>query len=383
MERAHLYNIRQSRVKETQIPRRQRTQMSQQSGFFDTRPRLSKETLQSLAEDDKTLVEDPRSPLSEQAHTNNIPPQEAIALPRRAASAPVTLTCLQRSELLRAWQGDPRTLATLTAAIAESRADNAAMIVRAKKDELDMLLPATVSPLLLTCTLSQQETARQLLEAGVKVNAHDGQYTAMHIATLRGDVPMIRLLLEYVALIDARDEHGHTPLQLACHHGFQDIVELLIERGAAVTTGKHDFGGGSFEHDDRLTMLVNAAINAGLLPAASTHRSWSCLHMASNSGHSGIVQLLLQAGADTAATSNDGKTALHLACRGGHRQVVEMLLQHGAELNAMDKGMRTPLDVASRCSDATLGQYLRDAGGKSFMKDDIIFEYLESNVALS
>lgn len=71
-----------------------------------------------------------------------------------------------------------------------------------------------------------------LLRKGANANAmnsRDGQ-TALHKAIDRGDIEIVRLLLEYGADVNAVTKHGATSLHFA--RNSRAITELLIERGA-------------------------------------------------------------------------------------------------------------------------------------------------------
>jgi ankyrin repeat protein len=49
---------------------------------------------------------------------------------------------------------------------------------------------------------------------------------------IAGTVEGTRLLLKHGAIIDAEDNEGRTPLQLALEHGRDDIATCLKEHGA-------------------------------------------------------------------------------------------------------------------------------------------------------
>lgn len=51
-------------------------------------------------------------------------------------------------------------------------------------------------------------------------------------AIKRGDLQLIRELLDHGADLDARDSHGQTALMLAAHNGHREIVATLIGQGA-------------------------------------------------------------------------------------------------------------------------------------------------------
>lgn len=107
------------------------------------------------------------------------------------------------------------------------------------------------------------------------------EYTATH-----GDVEAARQLLDAGVDIDARDRHGQTALMLAAKRGHLALVELLIEKRADLNvTAKY-----------RLSALMLAVV----------------------AGHTEIARRLVRAGADlsirgTGAPGFSGKTAYDLA----------------------------------------------------------------------
>ena len=76
--------------------------------------------------------------------------------------------------------------------------------------------------------------------------------------------------------------------------------------------------------------------------------NWKPLHVASQQGHLGLVQLLLDHGADVFARSNEGRTALHMASEHGDPEILRFLISRGANPNARSKDQETALFLASR-----------------------------------
>jgi hypothetical protein len=77
---------------------------------------------------------------------------------------------------------------------------------------------------------SNIELAMTLLERGADPNEGDGNHTPLMIAVAGDNMPLVRLLLEKGANVQARDKDGQTPLFYA-----GDSVEataLLLEKGA-------------------------------------------------------------------------------------------------------------------------------------------------------
>lgn len=107
---------------------------------------------------------------------------------------------------------------------------------------------------------------------------------------------------------------GEIPVSEAAWQGDEDLVKLLLERGADIKTKD---GHGS-------TSLFCPAYK----------------------GHEAVTRLLLERDADIEAEDNDGDTPPAEAARYGHEAVVKLLLPKGAELEATNAIGHTPLIIA-------------------------------------
>jgi ankyrin repeat protein len=78
------------------------------------------------------------------------------------------------------------------------------------------------------------DTAALLLKHGMDPDHMNWHYTTLlHHCAADGDIPKVRLLLDYGATLDAIDEeYRSTPLGMAARWGRKDMVQLLLERGA-------------------------------------------------------------------------------------------------------------------------------------------------------
>ncbi len=92
------------------------------------------------------------------------------------------------------------------------------------------------------------ETTGLFLDAGISPNTKDQTgSTALHLAALRGDDPIIRLLLKHEADVNIKTNIGETPLMIAALRGFPETVRLLLAAGADVRA-KDDRGGTPLMH---------------------------------------------------------------------------------------------------------------------------------------
>uniref|UniRef100_A0A4W5LYS0 Ankyrin repeat and KH domain containing 1 n=1 Tax=Hucho hucho TaxID=62062 RepID=A0A4W5LYS0_9TELE len=134
--------------------------------------------------------------------------------------------------------------------------------------------------------------------------------------------------------IDAHTESNHdTALTLACAGGHEELVSVLVARGANI------------EHRDK--------------------KGFTPLILAATAGHVGVVEILLDKGGDIEAQSERTKdTPLSLACSGGRQEVVELLLLRGANKEHRNVSDYTPLSLAASGGFVNIIKILLNAGAE-------------------
>ncbi|MFH1672869.1 MAG: ankyrin repeat domain-containing protein [Pseudomonadota bacterium] len=174
---------------------------------------------------------------------------------------------------------------------------------------------------------------RELLNTGVDVNARSEEgATALILAAFAGHGDICRLLIDQEIDINATDKNGFTALMTACEAQVadKDLVALLIEKGADVNAAS---AGGS----------------TALLSAAKT-------------GNGEIVELLLSTSADINARNQHFVTPLIWAADQGHSQIVELLVAKGADIHARTDNGYTALAIAQENGHYSIVQVLKNAG---------------------
>ena len=177
----------------------------------------------------------------------------------------------------------------------------------------------------------------ELLQAGPNIPPppHAVQHVSLEQPILKGNMDMVKLLLDAEVSMHYGSLDGQTMLELAVENRQEDIIQLLLERGAEV------------EEVD----------GCGCTP----------LHLAVSKGF-GFAEILLEAGADVSETDEDGFTALHYAVSHGHKVAVIDLVHYGADLSAQDHHGCNPLHCVMNTVELTypekeaMTQLLLDAG---------------------
>ncbi|XP_063411291.1 serine/threonine-protein phosphatase 6 regulatory ankyrin repeat subunit C-like [Mytilus trossulus] len=127
----------------------------------------------------------------------------------------------------------------------------------------------------------------------------------LSVASMQGNVDIVRLLLEKHPTVDLRDNEGMTALFIACWKGHTTIVSMLLEKDSNVD-------------------LCNKYGNTPLI-------------IASQEGQTDIVRLLLERNPNIDLCNCYGVNAQYVACYYGHTAIVIMLLEKHPNVDICNK----------------------------------------------
>ncbi|WP_291022806.1 ankyrin repeat domain-containing protein [Hydrogenophaga sp.] len=129
------------------------------------------------------------------------------------------------------------------------------------------------SPLMMAALKGKLELVRRLIDRQAEVNKPGWaplHYAATHAS--ERSLPVVRLLLEHHAFIDAQSPNGSTPLMMAALYGHPQVVRLLLEEGAD-TAMKNEQGLSAIDFAHRAGRKETAdAIAAAIRAKQSTGR---------------------------------------------------------------------------------------------------------------
>jgi len=232
----------------------------------------------------------------------------------------------------------PSDLALDTGATTTAEAEEVKRIQALIKDSPDLINSSE----LLQIAAGKGEIAivKLLLDSGAAVDGIKQQApTPLHYAAANGHKAVVDLLLSKGAKADARTESGGTPLHLAAFKGYELVAKALLAAGAPV--------------DAR--MRADATVIAYGFKAGQTP-----LHVAASAGYTAIVELLLSKGADVNAEDGESRTALSHAAANGDGRMTKALLAAHADPNAGHRDL--PLVMAAYRGDAGLLELLLTKG---------------------
>jgi len=170
----------------------------------------------------------------------------------------------------------------------------------------------------------------------------------LHFAAINRHIDILRLLVEYKADLEIRDDLGRTPLARAImENAGVEVVGALLDLGANIETADR-FGATPLLYAAQIgkadVVALLLARNAALPIATPNGRR--LLGLAVQNGLTDLLSLLIAKGADIRTADQDGTTLLHAAAAGGHMAIIESLLAQKLDIDQRGDGW-TPLHYAA------------------------------------
>ncbi|KAK1979283.1 ankyrin repeat-containing domain protein [Colletotrichum cereale] len=232
-----------------------------------------------------------------------------------------------------------------------------------------------------------------LLRKGKKIESKTSLGILLGIAVKADNEPLVQLLLDQHADVEARDVLRSTPLVLAVARGYESIARLLLAHGAdkdvrdkydgmkPIETAAYMGHEGLFRLlSDEATRQTSSEKGKEIVDDQNIRVMRPLLITAAMGGNEAIVRNLLQQGADIEATiaedigvepSMKGTKALIMASAFGSQAAVRVLLEHGADPNAQSGDGTTALIAAAREDSPEIIDMLLQRGANMEAADNI------------
>jgi ankyrin repeat protein len=196
-------------------------------------------------------------------------------------------------------------------------------------------------------------------------------YSGLHAAAAKDSVADIKRLAAAGSNLNARDDHGRTPLMVTAFQRQHAAARALVEAGAdlnALDSQAYDVITIAAVLDD-LEMLKLAIASGGNTAAITSPYKGTALIAAAHLGHAEVVAALIAGKAPLDHVNNLGWTALIEAIvlgDGGprHQATVRALIDGGANLDLPDRQGVRPLALARQRGYAKIAEMLEQAGAR-------------------
>jgi ankyrin repeat protein len=219
-------------------------------------------------------------------------------------------------------------------------------------------------PLVYALWNMDSDMVKLLLDKGADANAKDtpSGYTSLHWAIMMGNKELTEMILDAGADVNVKAKAGATPLDVAAYGVSAAIGELLVAKGAEVSS----LHAAAYVGDlAKVKAFIDEGVEINKKAMVST-----ALHSAATGGHREIVEFLIDKGTDVDAQTGRGQTPLHMAAQAGHLDVVQLLLDRGAKVNVKNKGGQTPLQLAEKQKHSEIAELLKKLGAEEVKEYD-------------
>ena len=229
------------------------------------------------------------------------------------------------------------------ATLHSSQATVARLVAEAGVD-LEAASNWTSSPLFNAASRGDLAMVRLLVQAGARLEARAGrdgaQLTPLIAATASGEPAVVEFLLSRGAELEAADDQGYTAAGVAASLGSSEVLQLLGEAGADLSRlqGRGEervslAGLAASREEGESVELLQYLVTRQVGVDQETAAGETPLFIAALNGNTAAAAVLLGAGADLDHRNKAGATALVAAIFKGHTATALLLINHGAGVN--------------------------------------------------
>ena len=172
---------------------------------------------------------------------------------------------------------DPNTInaagqSGLIFAISKGAVNSALLLSQTKTLKADYRNDKDENALMLASLFGMKEVAEVLINRDSDINKPG--WTPLHYAASRGQAPILRLLIDRHAYIDAASPNGTTPLMMAAMYGNDESVQLLLDSDADPTL-KNALGLNALDFARQYGNETRAKLIADQVRSNTSNGSWT------------------------------------------------------------------------------------------------------------
>ena len=173
-------------------------------------------------------------------------------------------------------------------------------------------------------------------KSNLELSTVDG-WCPIHYAARKGDVKMVKLLLDHGVKTDVLTDNGFTPLMIAAYYNFTNIVKLLV----------YNNGNQMLKNTEGKTALeIAIERNSNESSQFLQDPSITPMDLLELGYTEAVRKIIKEKDLDLDKLYDDGTTLLQTAAYYGLVEIVEVLLSNGADVNKYDKNGHTAIIYA-------------------------------------
>lgn len=138
---------------------------------------------------------------------------------------------------------------------------------------------------------------QELLSNGADANYKNNEnMNALHLAVLKKDITMVKMLIKYIKNIDSRTNAGSTALHYACNFQLLDIVKILLDNGASqdIIELEYDFYPIFYSVVQNNIEMTKLLVDSGANPNQQDYVGNTIIHYAIMNKHMEILDYIME-----------------------------------------------------------------------------------------
>jgi len=152
-------------------------------------------------------------------------------------------------------------------------------------------------PLFYAIRYKNHHALQELLSNGADANYKNlDDMNGLHLAVLKKDITMVKMLIKYINNIDTRTKQGSTALHYACNFLLLDIVKILLDNGARqdIIELEYDFYPIFYTVVQNNAPITKLLIDRGANPNHQDYVGNTVIHYAIMNNHSEILDYIME-----------------------------------------------------------------------------------------
>lgn len=215
---------------------------------------------------------------------------------------------------------------------------------------LEVIVPLNRTVLSIAVENEDLQSVKLLLGAGISVSPESSRWKPIHEAAKKANLEIVKDIVNAGASIDTCTDAGYTPLMVACRAGLNEMVDFLIENGAA-TQNVVSYDGSTLYHEaalsNKVSMLEKVFLLNGQGEVDQPQRAGIApFHVACREADITILRWLTDQGADPHRLTTGRGTSLHFAAITGDLAKIRFLLNLRVSHTTRDTNDNSPLEIA-------------------------------------